>query len=279
MDRAGLADFLRRRRAAVGPADVGLPDTGRRRTPGLRREEVAALAHMSVDFYERLEQQRGSNPSEQTIAALARGLRLSADQRGHLYELAGYTAPPLAFRTDHPSPVLLRVLGELTSPAQIVTDLGVTLAQNPAARALVGDQTRHAGPDRSIIYRWFTDPEQRRIHPAEDHAEHSRAHAAGLRIVHGRNTDDPEVNDLVSRLLAESREFTELWAEHDVARRSGSTKRFSHPLVGLISLTCEILSAENQTEQLVIFSANPGSEAAEQLKLLAVVGGLDFAAA
>src|ERR1700689_5601515 len=118
MDRDGLADFLKRRRAALQPGDVGLHAGERRRTRGLRREEGASLAHMSSDFYARLEQRRGSRPSQQTIAALARALRLTPDERDHLYGLAGYTAPPRAYRTDHASPGLLRVLERLDTPAQ-----------------------------------------------------------------------------------------------------------------------------------------------------------------
>jgi transcriptional regulator with XRE-family HTH domain len=279
MDREGLADFLKRRRAAVTPADVGLPDTGRRRTPGLRREEVAALAHMSVDFYERLEQHRGANPSVQTLAALARALRLNPEQRSHLYELAGYTAPPRAYRTDHPSPSLLRVLDQLQAPAQIVTDLGVTIAQNAAARALVGDQTQHTGLSRSMIFRWFTDPEQRLIHPPEDHAEHSRFHVAGLRAVHGRDGSDPEVAEMVSRLLEQSEEFAALWKQHEVASRANTIKHFTHPLVGRLTLDCQVLTSQNQTEQLVIFSAAAGSEDEDRLRLLSVVGAQQFASA
>ena len=145
MDRDGLADFLRRRRDALEPGDVGLHPGRRRRTRGLRREEVAALAHMSTDFYARLEQRRGSGPSEQTVAALARALRLTQAERDHLFELAGHTPPARAWRSDHASPDLVQVLDQLSTPAQIVSDLGVTLAQNPLAEALVGEQTRTPG--------------------------------------------------------------------------------------------------------------------------------------
>ena len=109
---------------------------------------------------------RGSRPSEQTTAALARALRLTPDERDHLFALAGHTAPPRAFRTDHPSPGLLRVLDRIDSPAQIVPDLGMTLSQNAQAEALVGVQTQCTGPRRSMIYRWFTDPDQRRRNDA-----------------------------------------------------------------------------------------------------------------
>jgi transcriptional regulator with XRE-family HTH domain len=274
MDRDGLADFLRRRREALQPADVGLTPTARRRTPGLRREEVASLAHVSTDFYERLEQRRGSRPSAQTVASLARALRLTPQERGHLFELAGHTAPPRAFRTDVPSPGLVRILDLLDTPAQIVSDLGVTLRQNALAEALVGVQTQYAGPSRSIVYRWFTDPRQRRIHPPEDHDEHARSHVASLRAVHGR--DDPEAQELVDRLLAESEEFARLWALHEVASRGGTLKRFVQPAVGVLTLDCQILTPDDTTERLVIFTAAPGSEDADRLRLLAVVGTQAF---
>jgi transcriptional regulator with XRE-family HTH domain len=276
MDRSGLADFLRRRREALQPEDVGLAAGSRRRTRGLRREEVAGLAHMSTDFYTRLEQRRGSRPSEQTIAALARGLRLNPDERDHLFGLAGHTAPPRAYRTDHASPGLLRVLALVDAPAQIVSDLGVTLSQNPLAEALIGVRTHHTGLRRSVVYRWFTDPDERRIHPAEDHPMHSRAYVASLRAVDGRAGDDPEAGELVDHLLRESGEFAALWERHEVGSRSGTLKRFVHPLVGTLTLDCQILTAENLTERLVVFTAAPGSEDADRLGLLSVIGSQGF---
>lgn len=276
MDRDGLADFLRRRRAALQPDDVGLHAGARRRTGGLRREEVAGLAHMSTDFYARLEQRRGSRPSEQTTAALARALRLTQDERDHLFALAGHTAPPRAFRTDHPSPGLLRVLERLDTPAQIVSDLGVTLVQNRLAEALAGVQTDYTGLRRSMIYRWFTEPEQREIHPREDHTQHSRIHVASLRAVHGRSADDTEARELVARLLEESEEFGALWERHEVASRAGTMKRFLHPMVGPLTLDCQVLTAENATERLIVFTASPGSEDADRLALLSVVGAQAF---
>jgi hypothetical protein len=231
---------------------------------------------MSTDFYARLEQRRGSRPSEQTTAALARALRLTQDERDHLFELAGHTPPPRAFRTDHPSPGLLRVLDRLDTPAQIVTDLGVTLRQNPLAEALVGVQTRYTGLRRSMIYRWFTDPAARGIHPEADYPMHSRIHVGALRAVHGRTADDPEARELVDHLLRESTEFAALWERHEIATRTRTLKRFLHPLIGPLTLDCQILTSENLTEKLVVFTASPGSEDANRLALLAVVGSQTF---
>lgn len=271
MDRDELADFLRRRRAALEPDAVGLPAATRRRIPGLRREEVAWLAHMSADFYTRLEQRRGPRPSEQTVASLADALRLTNDERDHLFSLAGHVAPPRAFRTDAASPELLRVLARLDAPAQIISDLGVTLAQNELAKALVGVQTDFAGPQRSIFYRWFTALEARDVHPEEDHALHARAHVGSLRTAYGRAGGDPAARELVERLLRESAEFAALWERHEVGRGALTRKRFVHPVIGTLTLDCQVLTAENLTERLVVFTARPGSEDEQRLMLLAAL--------
>jgi transcriptional regulator with XRE-family HTH domain len=276
MDRAGLADFLRRRREALQPEDLGLATGRRRRTAGLRREEVAALAYMSTDFYTRLEQRRGSRPSQQTVAAIARALRLTPDERDHLFRLAGHVAPPRGYRSDHVSPALVRVLDMLDTPAQVVSDLGVALRQNALAEALLGVQTGYSGPERSIIYRWFTDPEERSRFPEADHEFHSRSYAASLRAAYSRCADDGEAVALVDQLRRASREFAELWERHEVAVRSDTHKRILHPVIGLITLDCQVLTAENQTEQLVVFTATPGSEDAERLALLSVIGTQEF---
>ncbi len=272
LDRSGLADFLRRRRATLQPGDVGLSAGARRRTRGLRREEVAALATMSTDFYTRLEQQRGSRPSEQTVAALARALRMTGEERDHLFVLAGHPVPPRTLRTHQASPGLLRVLGLLDTPAQIVSDLGVTLRQNSLAEALLGVQTQYTGLRRSNVYRWFTDPAERRIHPEDDHPQHSRAFVASLRAASSRDGGDPEAHELVKRLQQESQEFAELWERHEVSSLAGMIKRFVHPFLGTLTLDCQILTAENLTERLVVFTASPGSEDASRLALLSVIG-------
>jgi transcriptional regulator with XRE-family HTH domain len=277
MDREDLADFLRRRREALRPEDLGLPEGRRRRTAGLRREEVASLANMSTDFYARIEQRRGSRPSRETIAALSRALRLTLDERDHLFNLAGYEPPPRGIRSDHVSPPLLRILDHIEAPAQVTSDLAVTLAQNEMAIALLGDHSVYEGPARSNFYRWFTDPEVREHTPADEHELTSRTYVANLRAVHGRNREDPEASELVERLLADSAEFADLWGRHEVGVRRDTRKRFIHPTVGMLELDCQVLTAENQTERLVVFTAAPGSESAEKLQLLSVVGTQSFA--
>lgn len=267
-DREGLADFLRRRREALRPHDVGLSAGVRRRTQGLRREEVARLASMSTDFYARLEQRRGARPSEDMLAAIARALRFTLDERDHLFALAGHTPPPHIARAEQPAPGLQRILEQLATPAQIVTDLGVTLRQNALAIALAGDQTNYTGLRRSIIYRWFTEGTERRL-LVDDDGMHSRSHVAALRAVYRKG--DPEAEELVGRLLQESEEFAQLWVQHQVASRAGTLKRFNHPLVGLIALTCDILIADNEKEHLLVFTARPGSVDATRLERLAAL--------
>jgi transcriptional regulator with XRE-family HTH domain len=276
MDRDGVADFLRTRREALQPGDVGLPATRRRRTGGLRREEVAGLAHMSADFYTRLEQRRGARPSEQTVAALALALRLTDDERDHLLRLAGHQPRPRGARTDHVSPALLRVLDRLDAPAQVVSDLGVTLKQNPLAEALLGVQTTYTGLARSQIYRWFLMPEERRRFLTDDHEMHARSYTAHLRAALGRTPDDEEARSLVDALLRGSPEFTELWSEHEVGFRTNLQKRVVHPNVGVLTLDCQILTAENQLQDLVIFTATPGSDDAERLAFLSIIGTQQF---
>jgi transcriptional regulator with XRE-family HTH domain len=175
MNRAELADFLRTRRQAVQPEDAGLPRTRRRRTGGLRREEVAELSNMSTDYYSRIEQQRGPRPSEQMLAAIARALRLDPQERDHLFHLADHPTPQRVTRTDHVNPGMWAIFQRMQdTPAVIFNQLGETLAQNPLSILLLRDQTTQAGPSRALAYRWFTDPAERALFPEQDHARHGR---------------------------------------------------------------------------------------------------------
>lgn len=279
MDRAALADFLRRRRAVLQPEDVGLNSGPRRRTAGLRREEVASLAGMSTDYYARLEQQRGPHPSESMLAAIARGLRLSLDERDYLFRIAGHTAPAHHQRTDHVSPMLLHLLDRLDTPAQVVDDLGRTLAQNALAVALNGNHAVFTGHARSICFRWFTDPSLSERYPAEDRDHHARVFVGGLRAAIARTPDDPAVRELVEALQARSPEFTAIWNEHDIDVRMGPAKRLLHPSVGLISLDCQRLTCEDVSQMLLVYTATPGTEDRDKLDLLRVIGDQRFSAA
>ncbi|MEV0171751.1 helix-turn-helix transcriptional regulator [Streptomyces sp. NPDC050803] len=277
MNRAELADFLRRGRARLEPSDVGLAAGARRRTPGLRREEVASLAGMSVDYYTRLEQSRGPRPSRQMLTALARALRLTDDGRDHLFHLAGEEPPRRPGGSAHVRPGLLLVLDRLhDTPAQVVSDCGEVLAQNTMAKALSGDVLARPPRERNLLRRYFLDPEARELFPPEDRAEHARSHVANLRAVAAARPDDPEPAALVAELRSGSEEFALLWEKHEVAVRQSSTKRFRHPLVGLLELDCEILLSHGDHQLLVIHTARPGTESHERLRLLRVVGLQDM---
>ncbi|MCM1949674.1 helix-turn-helix transcriptional regulator [Streptomyces sp. G2] len=277
IDRRELADFLRRRRERVTPKDVGLPAGPRRRTPGLRREEVAQLAGMSADYYIRLEQARGPQPSPPMLAALARALRLDADERDHLHLLAGHRPPAGAVAGEHVAPGLLHLLDQLpTTPAQVLSDLGDVLAQNAPARALLGGVCTVSEHGRNVVWRWFADPAARTAYPEEEHAYYSRLHVADLRAAYGRRGGDPASTRLVQRLRAASEEFAGLWAEHEVAVRRHSRMRVQHPLIGPVDLDCQVLLAPEGEQRLVFLTPPPGTDTADRLALLTVVGTEQF---
>ncbi len=273
MESEALADLLRTRRGRLQPEDVGLPCGGRRRTTGLRREEVAALAGMSTDYYSRMERGDSPRPSEQMVAALARGLRLSLDERDYLFRLAGYDTPTRVLRTDHIDAGLMRVIDRLDdTPAAIVTSLGETLLQTRLGTALLGDQTRHVGLARSVIYRWFTDPDERRIYPLEEHPTHARVLASQLRQVLLREGPRGRAAQLVGELRLASAEFVDVWAEHPIGWRYSEQKRLVHPRLGELKLHCQSLLDPEQSQTLLVFTAPPGSESHDKLQLLSVIG-------
>jgi transcriptional regulator with XRE-family HTH domain len=272
MDLDALGSFLRKRRDRVRPQDVGLPVGPRRRVSGLRRDEVALLAGASTDYYIQLE--RGdAQPSEQMLAALSRALRLTHDERDHLFQLAGRSLPSATGPSAHVPPAMLDLLDRLqTTPAMVITDLHVTLVQNPLARALLGAPVAAKGPRASFLYRWFTEPEARQIYPENEHDHHTRALVADLRAVVGRRGQDSDVRTMVDNLLRYSEEFTDLWEQQDVAVRRDDRKRIVYPPLGVIDLNCLALHSEDGLHRLLWFTAPPGTEAVEQLELLSVIG-------
>ncbi|MEF3114572.1 helix-turn-helix transcriptional regulator [Streptomyces chrestomyceticus] len=269
-----LGAFLRSRRARIRPADVGLAHGPRRRVPGLRREEVAQLAGASADYYNELERGAGSQPSEQMIAALARALRLTADERDYLYRLAGRPVPVHGGPASHVHPGMLDLLTRLPStPAQVITDLHVTLVQNRPAVALLGDHSGLRGARASFVHRWFTEPEARQLYPEADHPAQSRAFVADLRAAAARrDAKDTEARSMISSLLAASPEFAALWADHDVAFRRDDRKRLVHPALGLIEVNCLNLFSEDGRQRLLWFTPAAGTDSAGLLDLLAVLG-------
>jgi transcriptional regulator with XRE-family HTH domain len=277
MDRAQLADFLRSRREALQPEDVGLPRGARRRTGGLRREEVAALSGMSTDYYSRIEQQRGPIPSEQMLAAIARGLHLSLDERDHVFRLAGHATPRRVLRDDHINPGMMRIFDRLEdTPAQVMSHLGETLKQTRLAVALMGDDSVYTGLARSRHYRWFTDPAAQLIYPEDDHPQHDRRIAAHLHDAYARDGKDSRAGAIVEALLEASPTFAAIWREHPVMGPYCAPKRIQHPQLGVLELHGQILVDPDQSQMLEVFTAVPGSESYEKLQLLPAVSDRRF---
>ncbi|AGP57209.1 helix-turn-helix transcriptional regulator [Streptomyces rapamycinicus] len=278
MQRDQLADFLRRRREAIPPAEVGIAEGPRRRTAGLRREEVAMLAGVSVDYVVRMEQGRSSQPSPQLLGALARALRLSDDERDHLFHLAGHRPPPADGAARLARAGLLRMLDLLgDTPAMVLSDLGEVLVQNRMGILLAGDHSGFTGDRRYTAYRWFTDPAARAVHPAEEREHYARSIVADLRAAAGRRSGDPTVTGLVDRLRAASADFRRLWAEHEVAVRRADRKTVLHPRVGRLAMDCETLVTPDLGQQLLVLTP-ADAETRERLDLLRVLGIEEFPA-
>ncbi|MEV0641592.1 helix-turn-helix transcriptional regulator [Streptomyces sp. NPDC050619] len=275
MDRQELADFLRSRRERITPADVGLPAGQRRRTPGLRREEVAHLAFMSTEYYTRLEQARAPHPSREVLAQLARALRLSDAERDHLHHLAGTPPGPPPGPSREVRQSIADLLHRLPQAAAIVVSATYeVIAWNELAAALMEDFSALPRHERNLARRAFLEPypSGRRLYSVSDADEFARTVAQHLRAAAGRYPDDPEVTGLVDELLAGSEEFARLWAAHDVASRPTLCKTFDHPVVGPISVNCDVLDIADRDQRVVIYTAAPGSPSEEALRLLSVVG-------
>jgi hypothetical protein len=228
---------------------------------------------MSTDYYARLERATGPQPSEQMVAAIAQGLHLSLDERDHVFRLAGLNPPARGASSQHISPGLLRILDRLSdTPAEIVTELGETLRQSPMGVALIGDASRREGPERSVGYRWFTDPITRLPYPPEEQAMLSRVYASGLREMTTLRGPQSRAAHLADLLLAQSEEFRRLWDTHEVGVRPVEVKRFLHAEVGPLELHCQTLLDPEQSHRLLVYTAAPGSESYEKLQLLSVIG-------
>jgi transcriptional regulator with XRE-family HTH domain len=260
-----LGDFLRARRELVGPEDVGLRTTGVRRTPGLRREEVALLAGISADYYLRLEQGRDRNPSVQVLEAVARVLLLDEAASGYLLGLIaprprGHRRPP---RRESVPPGALQLLGALGLPAFVEGRWFDVLAANDLARAL----SPNVAGGRNRLRDVFLDPAEQALFP--DWEAGTARLVAGFRSRIGTELDDPRVVELVGELSLGSERFRRLWARHDVRVPEGMAVRFAHPELGGLELSCEKLAVSGTDGQLLcVYSAEPGSSSAEKLALL-----------
>jgi transcriptional regulator with XRE-family HTH domain len=270
LNRDDLAAFLLTRRHRLRPGDVGLPDLGRRRTPGLRRQEVAQLAGISVDYYIRLEQARGPRPSRQVLAALARALMLTADEREYLFRLADESPPPVAGPSSQISPGIRNLLDSLPeTPAYVVDAKYDVLAWNTLATHFIGNLSGFAEPDRNMI-RWlcrlpatavpWTDPEAVRF---------TRSTIADLRASYARYPTDPGIRGLVTELLGTSPRFAEMWAAHEVGSRRPLIKRVDHPLAGPLEFECQVLQIPDTGQRLITYCAAPGSPTQAAFRRLA----------
>ena len=229
---------------------------------------------MSTDYYTRLEQRRGPQPSVQILSSLARALRLTIDERDYLHRVCGYPAPDRAVFADYVRPGMLRVLDRLhDTPAFVVSALDEVLVQNDAARALLGDASHLTGLERSGIYRWFARADTERLrYPASDHARQSRAMVASLRAAHGAWGPRSRAGEIVASLTAASAEFVELWKIHEVQRRFEHHKVLIHQELGEIEVDCQAMFTEDESQALVVLTAAPGSDAESKLELLRVIG-------
>ncbi|GAA4855656.1 helix-turn-helix transcriptional regulator [Kitasatospora terrestris] len=274
--REELTDFLRTRRARVQPESVGLQRQSRGRSPGLRREDVARLSGVSVDYYTRIEQGRGRNPSPEILGAIGRALRLDEDEQRHLEELAlteGRPQPRPPRSTERVRPGVQRLLDvfSATTPAFVLGRRMDVLAWNPLAAALIADFAAMPTARRNMVWIAFMDPWARDFYL--DWEEIARESIAFLRMAGGRWPDDPALAALVGELSVKSPDFRRLWSMHDVKEKGHGTKRMHHRTVGELTLDYEALAlSDGDGQTLVTYTAEPGSSSEQALQLLGVVG-------
>jgi transcriptional regulator with XRE-family HTH domain len=262
--RQELARFLRDRRERLRPADVGLPADRRRRTPGLRREEVALLAHISADYYARLEQARGPRPSPGVLDALTGALRLTPAERTHLFLLAGTGPTPPAGPVRRVRPYVADLLRRLPDTAAIVTDAGYdVIAWNPLAQALLGGDL-HVEPN--MARRRFLGSGRRYENSGAE--EFARIVVARLRRAADRYPRDEALARLLAELRAGSEEFGQLWDTGPVHAPGHRTKVITHPEVGPIRLNCDVLTVPDDDQEVVVITADPGTPSARALRHL-----------
>lgn len=269
-----VASYLRAWRARLQPGDVGLPDAGPRRTRGLRREELAALAGISVDYLVRLEQGRAVNPSPSVLAALARALRLDHDERDHLYLVAGQVPPRKTEVPTHVTPGIQRLVDRLGDVPVAVYDAAWTIILwNATWAAVMGDPSTRTGRDRNIIWRTFTGPPGRVVKSAAEAAAFEEFAVADLRRVLGTYPDDARLQQLVADLRRASPRFAELWQRHIVTQPdTGGAKVVGHPDVGRITLDCDVLTVSGTDLRIVVYTVDPASSDAQKLDLIRVLG-------
>jgi transcriptional regulator with XRE-family HTH domain len=265
-----LGATLRHWRDRVSPQSVGLPAGGRRRAAGLRREELSQLAGISADYIIRLEQGRATSPSPQVVGALARALRLTQDERAHLFRLAGLVPPGPGTVPQHITPGVHRMLDRLAGTPVAVFDAAWTqLLANPLYTALMGEWH---GDDLNAVWRNFVNPRSRVRHTPESRGALQAAHVADLRRTAGRYPDDPNLKSLIAALRCRSAEFDTLWESGAVGEARTARKIVDHPQVGALILDCDVLSVAGSDLRIMVYTAQPGTEDADRLALLNVIG-------
>ncbi|MDA0164674.1 helix-turn-helix transcriptional regulator [Solirubrobacter ginsenosidimutans] len=262
---AELGDFLRTRRARLQPQDVGLPDYGRRRVPGLRREELAQLAGVSVDYYVRLEQGRDIQPSDSVLDAIACALQLTDDERSHLFTLVRPRRRARRRPSERVRPGVQRLVERIEFPAFVLGRRMDVLAYNAPAAALLGGMR-----ERNMLRYMFFDDGARALYP--DWEQVAAEGVAYLRLTAGEDPDDAQLVELIGELSLHSEPFRRLWARHDVKSKSFGVKTFEHPQVGPLELDYESLKLPDADQTLVTYTAAPGSPSETALGLLAQLG-------
>jgi transcriptional regulator with XRE-family HTH domain len=269
MTTSELGAFLRARRAGLTPYAVGLPDLdGPRKVKGLRREEVAHLAAISVDYYTRLEQGR-VRASASVLATLSRALRLDEGEETYLYEVAGKKAPSRRRVAQRVRPAMRRLLDQLSeTPAIVLGPRLDVLAWNRAAAALFTDFAALPPARRNYVSLLFTDPAVRGLHREWRHD--ARDAVAALRMRAAADPDDPELARLVGELAVRDPDFRTWWAERRVNGGSFGTKHYHHPVVGDLTLDCDVwASPDGSGQQLMVVTAEPGTPSHDALRILA----------
>ncbi len=275
-----LAGCLRSWRERVSPADVGLPAGGQRRVSGLRREAVAQLAGVSMDYLIRLEQGRAGSPSAAVLGSLARALRLSEDERAHLFRLAGQPVPGPGVIDTHIPASVQRLMDRLADvPVLVVTVAGEILAANALASALQGDLAGLSRRERTLAWRNFGGARRSRIvQSSDEQAEAEEIAVADLQHALAHYPHDTHLTAMIAELRTKSQRFQELWSEHRVRRAHARRKTFDHPELGELTFDCDALAIQGTALQLIVYTATPGSPAAEALPLLAAIGLQQFSA-
>jgi len=271
--RTELGVALRAWRDRIRPEEVGLPSGGRRRSPGIRREELAGLAGVSVDYLVRLEQGRATNPSSQVLASLSRALRLTSSERDLLFACAGMAAPSARVVSRHISPGLQRVLDRLAdTPVGVYTASWEMVVANPLWHALFGETRQLTGREANLIWRFFVHEHSSIARGSQEYARFAATMVSDLHDAAARYCDDGDLAAMIGDLRVCSGWFAELWDDYTVSRQTSDRKTIVSPAVGPVTVDCDILTAPDSDLRLVIYTARPGSEDASKLDLLRVAG-------